>query len=102
MAPKRANSKDATSIDNVAKAGLLAEKKGKAPIADDIPQEAFDNEAVNRKRQRQDNLPTPEGTACTCSSKGVPQAPPPGFIHLEAEDIIKDSENLWHFSRRPT
>jgi hypothetical protein len=36
--PKRANSKAATYIDDAAKAALLAEKKGKAPIADDIPQ----------------------------------------------------------------
>jgi hypothetical protein len=63
MAPKRATSKDATSIDNVANAALLAKKKGNAPLADNIPQEAFDDEAVNNKRQRQDNLPTPEGTA---------------------------------------
>jgi hypothetical protein len=34
----------------------------------------------------------PEGTARTCSSKGVPQAPPPGFIHREAEDTIEDDE----------
>jgi hypothetical protein len=63
MAPKRANSKADVSIDDAAKAALLAKKKGKAPIADDIPQDAFDDEAVNSKRQRQDNLPTPEGTA---------------------------------------
>jgi hypothetical protein len=65
MAPKRANSKATTSIDDAAMPALLAEKKGKAPIADDIPQEAFDDEAVNNKRQRQDNLPTLEGTALT-------------------------------------
>ena len=51
MAPKRANSKAATSIDDAMKADLLAKKKGKAPIVDDIPQEAFDDEAVNSKRQ---------------------------------------------------
>jgi hypothetical protein len=82
MAPKRANSKAAISIDDAAKAALLDEKKGKAPIADDIPQEAFDDdEAVNSKRQWQDNLPTSEGTVCTYSSEEVPQAPLPGFIH---------------------
>jgi hypothetical protein len=72
MAPKRANSKAAASIHDAAKAALMVENKGKAPIADDIPQEAFDDNAVNSKRQRQDNLPTPEGTARTCSSEGVP------------------------------
>jgi hypothetical protein len=36
MAPKRANSKVAVSIDDAAKAALLAKKKGKAPIANDI------------------------------------------------------------------
>jgi hypothetical protein len=71
MAPKRATSKASTSINNTAKVALLAEKKGKAPLMDDIPQEAFDDEAVNSKRQRQDNLPTPEGTVRTCNSEGV-------------------------------
>jgi hypothetical protein len=33
-----------------------------------------------------------EGTARTCSSKGAPQAPPPGFTHLEGEDTIEDGE----------
>jgi hypothetical protein len=70
----------------------LVEKKDNAPIVDDIPQEAFDDEAVNSKRQRQDNLLTLEGTVRTCNSKGVPEAPPPGFIHLEAEDTIEDNE----------
>jgi hypothetical protein len=92
MPPKRANSKATASIDDVAKAALLAEKKGKAPVADDIPQEAFDDEAIKSKRQRQHNLPTPEGTARTCSSEGVPQAPPPGFVHLEGEDTVEDGE----------
>jgi hypothetical protein len=36
MAPKRANSKAAPSIDKAAKAALLAEKKGKA-LADNTP-----------------------------------------------------------------
>jgi predicted DNA repair protein MutK len=72
MARKSANSKVTASIDDVAKATLLAEKKGKAPIADDISQEAFGDEAVNSKRLCQDNLPTPKGTAHTCSSEGVP------------------------------
>jgi hypothetical protein len=65
MAPKRATSKAASSIYDAAKAALLADKKGKAPLLDDIPQEAFDDEAVSNKRQRQDNLPTPEGTTRT-------------------------------------
>jgi hypothetical protein len=36
MAPKRANSKAVPSIDDAAKAALLAEKKGKA-LVDNIP-----------------------------------------------------------------
>jgi hypothetical protein len=92
MAPKRANSKAVVSIDDAAKAALLAEKKGNAPIADDIPEEAFDDDVVNCKRQRQDNQPMPEGTVRTCSSEGAPQAPPPGFTHLESEDTIEDGE----------
>jgi hypothetical protein len=89
MAPKQASSKAAPSIDEAAKAALLAEKKGKA-LADNIPQEAFEDEAVS-KRQRQDH-PTPEGTLCTCSFGGVPQAPPPGFAAPEGEDAIEDGE----------
>jgi hypothetical protein len=94
MAPKRATSKAVTSIDDAAKAALLAEKKGKAPLVDDNPQEAFEDEAVNRKRQCQDNLPTPEGTARTCSSEGVPQAPSPDFTPQEEENIVEDDELL--------
>jgi hypothetical protein len=101
MAPKRANSKVATSIDDAAKLALLAKKKGKAPIAD-IPQEAFDDEAVNSKRKRQDNLSMLEGTARTCSFEGVPQAPPPGFIHREGEDIIEDGEIIGISAENPT
>jgi hypothetical protein len=37
MALKRANLKATASIDDATKAALLAEKKGKAPIADSIP-----------------------------------------------------------------
>ena len=94
MAPKRATSKAVTSIDDGVKAALLAEKKGKGPLADDISQEAFDDEAVKSKRQRQDNPHAQEGTARTCSSEGAPQAPPPGFTLPEAEDIIEDGEIL--------
>jgi hypothetical protein len=90
MAPKRPNSKDAPSIDDAAKAALLAEKKGKAH-ANNTPQKAFEDDAVNNKRQRQDH-PTPEGTVRTCNSEGAPQAPPPGFAPPEGEDTIEDGE----------
>jgi hypothetical protein len=73
MAPKRASSKAAPSVDEAAKAALLAEKKGKA-LADNTPQEACEDEALS-KRQRHEH-PTPEGTLRTCSSGGLPQAPP--------------------------
>jgi hypothetical protein len=90
MAPKRAISKAAASIDDAAKAALLAEKKGKA-LASNAPKEAFEDDVVNSKRQRQDN-PTPDGTVRTCSFKGAPQAPPPGFAPPEGEDTIEDGE----------
>jgi hypothetical protein len=90
MAPKRANSKAAPSIDDAARAALLADKKGKA-LADSTPQEAFEDDAVNSKRQRQDP-PTLDGTVRTCSSEGAPQAPPPGFAPPEGEDTIEDKE----------
>jgi hypothetical protein len=57
MAPKRANLKAVVSINDAAKAALLAKKKGKVPIADGIPQQAFDDDPVNSKRQCQDNQP---------------------------------------------
>jgi hypothetical protein len=47
MAPKRASSKTAPSIDKAAKAALLAEKKGKA-LTDNTPHEAFEDEAVSK------------------------------------------------------
>jgi hypothetical protein len=80
MAPKRASSKAAPSIDKAAKAALLAEKKGKA-LADTTYQEACKDDAVS-KRQRNDQ-PTPKGSLRTCSSGGQPQEPPPGFAPLE-------------------
>jgi hypothetical protein len=89
MAPKRASSKAAPSVDEAAKAALLAEKKGKA-LADTTHQEACEDDAVS-KRQRHDQ-PTPEGSLRTYSSGGQPQEPPPGFAPLEGEDAIEDGE----------
>jgi hypothetical protein len=90
MAPKRANSKAAPSIDDAAKAELLANKKGKA-LADATSQEAFEDNTVNSKRQHEDH-PTPDGTARTCSFEDAPQAPPPGSAPPEGEDTVEDGE----------
>jgi hypothetical protein len=89
MAPKSASSKAAPSVDEAAKAALLAEKKSKA-LVDNTPQEAYEDEALS-KRQRHEH-PTPEGTLRTCSSGGLPQAPPPGFAPPEGEDAAEDGE----------
>jgi hypothetical protein len=89
MAPKRASSKAAPSIDEAVKATFLAKKKGQA-LADNTPQEASEDEALS-KRQRQEH-PTPEGTLRTYSSKGLPQEPPPGFAPPEGEDAAKDGK----------
>jgi hypothetical protein len=89
MAPKRASSKAALSVDEAAKAALLAEKKSKAP-ADTTHQEAYEDNAAS-KRQRNDK-PTPEGSLRTYSSEGQPQEPPPGFAPLEGEDATEDGE----------
>jgi hypothetical protein len=59
MAPKGASSKAAQSVDEAAKAALLAEKKGKA-LVDTTHQEACEDDTLS-KRQRNDQ-PTPEGT----------------------------------------
>jgi hypothetical protein len=91
MAPKRANSKATPSVDEAAKAALLAEKKGKA-LADNTHQGAGEDEA-HSKRQRNDQH-TPEGTLRTCSSEGQPQVPPPGFAPPEGEDAAEDGEVL--------
>jgi hypothetical protein len=91
MAPKRANSKAAPSIDEAAKAALLAEKKGKA-LTDNTHQGAGEDEA-HSKRQCNDQH-TPEGTLRTCSSEGQPQVPPPGFAPPEGEDVAEDDEVL--------
>jgi hypothetical protein len=89
MAPKIPSSKAAPFVDEAAKAALLAEKKGKA-LADNTPQEACEDEALS-KRQRNEH-PTLEGTLRTCSSRGLPQAPPPGFAPPEGEDATEDGE----------
>jgi hypothetical protein len=67
MAPKRASSKATPSVDEAAKAALLAEKKGKA-LADTTHQEACEDNALS-KRQRNDQ-PIPDGTLRTYSSEG--------------------------------
>jgi hypothetical protein len=93
MAPKRASSKAAPSVDEAAKVALLAEKKGKALAdADNTHQGTGEDEAHN-KRQRNDQH-TPEGTLRTCSSGGQPQVPPPGFAPPEGEDATEDGEVL--------
>jgi TolA-binding protein len=88
MAPKRASSKAAPSIDEAAKAALLSEKKGKA-LVDTTHQEACEDDALS-KRQRNEQ-PTPEGSLRTCSSGGQPQ-PPLGFAPLEGTDATEDGE----------
>jgi hypothetical protein len=85
----RASSKAAPSVDEAAKAALLAEKKGKAH-AETTHQEACDDDAVS-KRQRNDQ-PTPEGSLRTCSSRGQPHEPPLGFAPLDGEDATEDGE----------
>jgi hypothetical protein len=60
MAPKRANSKAAPSVDEAAKAALLAEKKGKA-LVDTTHQEACEDDALS-KRQRNEQL-TPKAVS---------------------------------------
>jgi hypothetical protein len=56
MAPKRASSKAAPSVDEAAKVALLAEKKGKAP-ADNTHQEAGENEALSKRQCCKENGP---------------------------------------------
>jgi hypothetical protein len=48
IAPKRASSKAAPSVDEAAKTALLAEKKGKA-LADTTHQEACEDDAVSKR-----------------------------------------------------
>jgi hypothetical protein len=50
MAPKRASSKAAPSVDEATKAALLAEKKGKA-LVDTTHQEASEDEALSKRQQ---------------------------------------------------
>jgi hypothetical protein len=89
MAPKRASSKAAPSVDEAAKAALLAEKKDKT-LTDNTPQEACEDEALSKRHRNEQ--PTSEGTLRTCSSGGQPQAPPPGFAPPEGEDATEDGE----------
>jgi hypothetical protein len=48
MAPKRASSKAAPSVDEAAKAAMLAEKKGKA-LADNTHHEACEDDALSKR-----------------------------------------------------
>jgi hypothetical protein len=88
MAPKRASSKAAPSVDESAKAALLAEKKGKA-LVDTIHQETCEDDALS-KRQRNEQ-PTPEGSLRTYSFGGQPQLPR-GFAPPKGADATEDGE----------
>jgi hypothetical protein len=83
MAPKRASSKAAPSVDEAAKAALLAEKKGKA-LADNTPKKP-----AKTKLSARDSA---TNTLRTCSFGGLPQAPPPGFAPPKGEDATEDGE----------
>jgi hypothetical protein len=78
MAPKRASSKAAPSVDEAAKVALLAKRKGKA-LADNTHQGAGEDEA-HSKKQRNDQH-TPEGTLRTCSSGGSHKYHPQASLH---------------------
>jgi hypothetical protein len=80
MAPKRASSKVAPSIDEATR-----RQRNEQPIH----QEACEDDALS-KRQRNEQ-PTPEGSLRTCSSGGQPQ-PPLGFAAPEGVDATKDGE----------
>jgi hypothetical protein len=88
MAPYRASSKAAPSVDEATKAALLAEKKGKA-LVDTTHQEACEDDALS-KRQRNEQ-PTPECSLRTCSFGGQPQLPP-GFAPPEGADATEDGK----------
>jgi hypothetical protein len=89
MAPKKASSKPAPSVDEATKAALLVEKKGKA-LVDTTHQEACEDNDALSKRQRNEQ-PTPEGSLRTCSSRGQQQHPL-GFTPPEGADATEDGE----------
>jgi hypothetical protein len=78
MAPKRASSKAAPSVDEAAKAALLAEKKDKA-LADNTHQEACEDDALS-KRQRNDQL-TPEGPSAPAAPEDNHKNHPQASLH---------------------
>jgi hypothetical protein len=88
IAPKRASSKATPSVDEAAKAALLAKKKGKT-LVDTTHQEACEDDALSKRQHNKQ--PTPEGSLRTCSSGGQPQ-PPPGFAPQEGADATEDGE----------
>jgi hypothetical protein len=76
MAPKRASSKAVPSIDEAAKAALLAEKKGKA-LTDNTPKRppkmklsAKDSAKSTHPRRHPTHLQLRRRTACTTSRLG--------------------------------
>ena len=93
MAPKRASSKAAPSVNEAAKAALLDEKKGKA-LVDTTHQEACEDDALSKRKRNEQ--PTPEGSIRTCSTRGQPQ-PPLGFAPPEGTDATEDGEGAIPF-----
>jgi hypothetical protein len=96
MAPKRASSKAAPSVDEAAKAALLAEKKGKA-LADTTHQEACEDKTLS-KRHRNDQ-PTPEGTLRTYSSGGATSRTTPRLRSTRGRGHNRGRRSHRHFSR---
>jgi hypothetical protein len=90
MALKRASSKAASSIDEAAKAALLAEKKKARPSRTTPPKRP--TKMTLSAKDIAKTIPPPKAPLRTCSSEGGPQAPPPGFAPPKGEDTIEDGE----------
>jgi hypothetical protein len=82
MAPKRASSKAASSIDEGAKAVLLAEKKGKA-LADNTPKKPLKTKLSARDNTT--NTPLPKAPYAPATPEDYHKYHPQASLHQRAK-----------------
>jgi hypothetical protein len=82
MAPKRASSKAAPSIDEAAKAALLAEKKGKA-LADNAPKKPTKMKLSTRDSAT--NTPLPKAPYAPAAPEDYHKHHPQASFHQRAK-----------------
>jgi hypothetical protein len=90
MAPKRASSKVAPSVDEAAKATLLAEKKGKA-LTDNTPKKPARTKLLARDSAT--NTPLPKAPYAPAAPEDYHKHHPQALLHQRAKTQQKTTKS---------